>query len=332
MKKILSVTLVLVLLFLSIPTHAYAVVPGEDSFGDINTPPVASTDELFKVRSQLMMSQPVPQAQIDAIDAQLSLLGVEKIPAAEVLHKLGHTAQPQFNIGSTADTEWFSERTIVVVRGQQYEAQIITGMWKNGNSPLTNFTAGANVYRQYSGEHVGLINALQVLANEIATASISEKLPILGDMISIVRTLYDVIKAYREGLTPSSIVEDATYGFSIIMGTTVRIVFVKGMGSPDSMQLLSYVGNHVNYNIQISVPIFTVVNGEQVMRIQNDDNPNTVSSYAFDTSACATFAAENYRLLREGRTDVDKRHEIYNIPMILMDERYTASVPFYLPI
>ena len=286
---------------------------------------------MIKLRAQLLMYPDTTQEQIDAIDEQLLRLGVETITAAEVAHKLGATAHPMFDVESTADTTWTSERFIVIVRGQQYEAQVITGMWENGNSPLNNHTPGCYVNRYYSGMPLGAVNALQVIAGEIATEELVEELPVVGTALTIGKTLYEVVQAYREGVTPLTILEDNSYTFNILMGTTVRIVFVKGVGSPDSMQTLCYVGNHVNYNIQINIPIFTVINGQQIMEMKNDNNYDYSTSSYFDTNLCKSFAADNYRRIREGATDVDKLYQITRIPMELLDAKYVAVVPMDLP-
>lgn len=277
-----------------------------------------------------MLDPNTTQDQIDIIDEQLLKLGVEKISYAEVAQKFDETAQPMHDVESTADTDWFSERIITVIRGVQYETQIITGQWKNMDSPLCEFTPG--VYRQYSGKALGAVNAIQVLADEVTTGTIAEKIPVIGDALTVVTTLYDVYKAYDDTVTPLTVIDDAKFSFNILMGTTVKLVFAKLVGSPDDpYQIQVYMGNQVDYQVYIHTPIFEVQNGEQIMTLHTQCYSDSTKSYAYDTADCINFALENYQDYRAGSTNIDYHQEILTIPIVLLDETYRANVPFTRP-
>lgn len=325
MKKVVSVFLVFALLLLSGPIQINAADEIENE--SITFYPTAeNVDTLFRIRAQLLLDPSTTQDQLDKIDEQLLQLGVEKISPSEVAQKFGNTAQPMYDVESTEDTEWFSERIITVIRGVQYETQIITGQWKNRDSLLCEYTTG--VYRQYSGKMLGVVNAVQVLADKVTTGAIAEKIPIIGDALTVATTLYDVYKAYDDSVTPLTIIDDAEFSFDILMGTTVKLVYAKLVGSPDDpYQVEVYKGNEVNYQVYIHTPIFEVQNGEQIMTLHTQCYSDSSKSYAYDTEDCINFALENYLGYRAGSTNMDYQQEIRTIPIVLLDETYTAIVP-----
>ena len=326
MKKILSVTLVLVLLFLSIPTHAYAVVPGEDSIGTTNEVNSLTIDELFALRAQLLFNPNATDEDFEQINAQLCSLGVVEISAADVVSKIGADVKPLVEVSDTNDTSWYSKETVVVVWGRQYTVQIITGQFKNQNSPLVKTYDGT---RQYNGAQIGAVNAVQVLAEDIVTASISNYIPTVGSFLSASKTLYDVWSEIDSSLSPFSVVEDAAYSFKIQMATTVKLVYAKNTGSPDAgYQILGYVGTRVDYNVGIYIPVYTTENGVPKMEIKSITYSDYSKSYAYDTPDSEHYAANNRRLIDSGATIIYKDHRIIAIPIVIMDQTYRAVVPF----
>lgn len=329
MKRILSLSLVLTLLVFCFNSQANAIIVGEDTIGSVIVS-TTDTDELFRLRAQLLMDPNSTQEQIDTIDAQLLSLGLEKISAIEVAQKLGATAQPMYDVSSTTNTTWFSERRVTVTNGRQYEIQIITGQWNNRNSPLCKYISG--VKRTYSGKAVGAVNALQVLANDVVTSSISNVFPEIGSTLSLATTLYDVRKAYDEGLSPTSIIEDADYSFDILIGTTAKYGFVKSYGAVDEgNQILGYVGNQVNYSVYIDIPIFTNVNGVQTIERKTITYSDSSRSYGFDNDTCVAVAGQNCWLYKNGYSNLDVYHDIYRMSIVLLDTTENIIIPSEFP-
>ena len=68
-------------------------------------------------------------------------------------------------------------------------------------------------------------------------------------------------------------------------------------------------------------------NGEQIMTLHTQCYSDSSKSYAYDTEDCINFALENYLGYRAGSTNMDYQQEIRTIPIVLLDETYTAIVP-----
>lgn len=328
MKKVLSVILSLAFLISCTPVQVDAI----DQISEDTVVSNADTyvDELFNLRAQLLIDPNTTQSEIDKIDSQLLELGVEKISYSEISQKLGLVAQPMYDVTSTTDTSWFSQRRTTVTNGRHYEVQIITGQWNNRNSPLCEYISG--VKRTYSGKAVGAVNALQVLGNSVVTSSISNVFPEIGTALSSITTLYDIRKAYDEGLSPTSIIEDAEYSFDILVGTTAKFGFVKSSGALDEgNQILGYVGNQVNYSVYIDIPVFTNVNGVQTMERETVVYSDSSTSYGFDNDTCVTVAGQNCWLYKNGYSNLDVYHDIYRIPIVLLDTTEYINVPYEFP-
>lgn len=207
--------------------------------------------------------------------------------------------------------------------------QIITGSWINHDSPLVSYQTG--IGKQYSGVAVGAVTALQVLADEVVTAAIG-KLPYIGPVLSGGLTLYDVQQAFVEGLSPTTVLDDAAYSFDILIGTTIKFAFVKYSGALDEgNQILCYVGNEVDYTVYIDVPVFEIVNGERIMYRDTVEYSDSSTSYGYGYDDCRTIAATNFKTYKQGLTPENVYYHIVRIPMLLMDDVYNASIPYEFP-
>lgn len=330
MKKALSIVLVLTILLLSGANPAIALeVTGEDSVSRENFSSAAA-DTLFRLRAQLLLDPNSSQEEIDKIDAQLRSIGVEEISHTDVIRKLGASAQPMYNVTSTENTSWFSQRSITVINGRQYEAQIITGQWKTTGSPLYDFKSGA--VSNFAGKKAGQIKALQALVDEIVSCGIGQ-IPEVGTYLSVGMTLYDIQKAYYEGLTPTTVIDNVSYSFDIYLGTTMKFVFVKYAGALDEgNQVLFYVGTGTEFKVWIDIPVVTVVNGTNHVTRRTLEYIDTVTSEGFHNDECKVIAAENYRLYKLGVTPNDTYYYLRRIPIVLLDTTITVNVPYQPPI
>lgn len=323
MKKFISFALVLTLLFSCGVSQILAVeVSGEDSFMEQISN--QSADELFQRRAELLFDPNATQEDFDNIDAQLRAIGVEELSPAEIAQINGDEVQPLYNVDSTTDTKWYSQRKIAVARGVQYEAQIITGQPNNTNSDL--FNAKVVVKNKASSKKLGAINALQVLVTDVATNAVSTFSPVVGTAYAVSTTLYNMIKGYYEGVTSSTVLSNVKYSFTVATAITVRFAYVKYAGAADDgNQVQCYKGNSVSYTISATIPTLKTTNGTAVADTTTLKFSDTATSYGFDVDTCANIAAENYRLYKAGQTMSDVYYDIVAIPMIVFDTKYTAS-------
>ncbi len=332
MKKTLSFFLAFAFLFCCSPHHVVAVDSGGSIEEEIISDGLSSTqaDELFAIRAQLAQDYENNIAEIEKIDAQLLALGLEIIPGEEVAEKLGVSANPLMDYTSNSDIRWYSERLIVSWYGQRYEIQVITGTPASLSSSLCTKSSG---YRNdSSGKAVSLFNALQVLSNNIVTASASELAPQVGATLSVATTLYDILKAYNSSLSPYSASPNGEYSFSISMSTTLRYAFIKYEGQIDSgNQILGYVGNSVEFAVGINIPYFEEVNGSVIPIVIQKNYSDTVESGLFDTHRCKWVAAQNFWDYKQGVSNFVVYHDIIRVPIVLIDETYYMNPPFAAP-
>lgn len=326
MKKILTILLSIAILLTSSPSVVFAsqingtaiISPG---------PSTGSADALFAIRAQLIRDSVANAEEITKIEAQLSTLGVEKITALEVGEKLGITAHPLYEVYSTSDTSWFSERWVTVWNGQQYEIQIITGQANNSSSPLYVFEDTA--HKNFSGQTAGSINAVQVIAESIHTGSISAVLPTVGTALSVLTTLYDIMKAYDSGLSPFHVIDDADFSADIYLSTTMKFAFAKSYGALDvGNQILVYAGNRVDYSVYIDIPTFIKSDGTSTPCRYTIEKTDYSESYAFNNSKCISESAKNYWNFRQGDTNLAVHHDIREIPFVILDSVYIVDIPY----
>lgn len=329
MRKIMSFALVLVLLITcsSYPTHA--VVPGQDAMNPAIIPDMTNTDELFRLRAELLMDPNATQEQFDRIDAQLLALGAEPISSYEVAKKFGETAQPLYDAVSTSDTEWISQRFVNVYCGKEYDIQIITGQMRNQNatsSPLYSYKNGE--IRKYSGKKIGNVKAIQVLADEVTSATAS-CVPVIGPILSSAITFYDILHAYNDGLSPTSVVDDAECSFDICAISTMRFAFIKYRGNLDEgNQILGYCGTQVDYAVSITFPY---VDENLKPHLETKEYSDTATSYGFNNEAVVAIASKNFFYYKFGQTILDTHYILYTIPIVLLDTTYKMEVPYAHP-
>lgn len=282
---------------------------------------------MFQIKARLSADHDSNANELAKINKQLSDMGFEEITSAEVAAKLG-SSHPMYDAISTSEISWDSVRVNTVYNGQQFEVQIITGTPKGMDSPLLDDDDG--IVRTYSGTQVGLVNALQVLAEDVATSSIS-KIPSVGPVFSTSTTLYEMLKAFSSGISPTSIINtnDKKFSFEIYMTTTMRIAFVKYMGAlDDGNQILAYAGSSVDCRVYVDIPQFTLSENGPSYGRKTIEYFDTVISYAYDFYECRDFAASNYWNYKQGSPTLDIYHHIQIIPVTMLDTVHNARAPY----
>ncbi len=333
-KKLLSVLLIFTITF---SCFAFRVCAADATVSDLN--PYAAiyaetdTDALFQLRATYLLDHEDGQSAIEAIDERLHQLGVEKITSSDVAHlfnNLSSENQPRYTPVSTPGTTWYSQRLINVYNGKEYEVQIITGQMANPqatNSPLYDYIPG--IVKEYTGWQVGLTNALYVAAPDIIVSAGSIYAPAVGSVFSAGLTLYDILMAYQEGLTPTSTLDNAAYSFDIILISTMKFAFIKASGAVDTgNQILGYAGTEVKCAVKINIPR---VSENLVPYYESVEYADTITSYGFDNYAIRAIASQNFWNYKLGYTELDQYYLIHKIPFTLMNSIYYADVPYTHP-
>lgn len=199
-------------------------------------------DYLFYLRSQLELDFEKNMEEILRIDQELQELGVENITYEELLLKAGDVAYPMVDVPTSPSTNWMSRRVMVTYAGQHYELQIIEAVPTSTSSPL--WIDKGIVSHTAAGFIAGTMNVFDA---ELRSAAGS--IPIVGDVITVYNAFAEIAETYDNAFSETTIVESATGVALITLKTHMKYIFVKGYGSADNMQLLSYVGNSVYYMI-----------------------------------------------------------------------------------
>lgn len=285
------------------------------------------------MRATYLLDHEDGQSAIEAIDKRLLQLGVEEISAVEVAHLFDSNPsenQPRYTPISTPGTTWYSQRLINVYNGKEYEVQIITGQMANPqatNSPLYDYTPG--IVKEYTGGLVGLINALHVAAPDIIVSAGSIHDPAVGSVLSAGLTLYDIVMAFEEGLTPTSTLDNGKYSFDITLISTMKFAFIKYSGNLDTgNQILGYAGTEVKCAVNINIPR---VSENLVPYYESVEYADTITSYGFDNYVIRAIASQNFWNYKLGYTNLDQYYLIHKIPFTLMNTIYYADVPYTHP-
>lgn len=212
-------------------------------------------DYLFYLRSQLEVNFEENIEEILRIDQELQELGVETLTNEEIMSKMGNTALPMVEFLTSTLTNWTSRRVMVTYAGQHYDLQIIEGVPTSTSSSL--WKTSAVVSHTAEGFMAGALNVFDAKLQS-AVGSV----PIVGDVVTVYSAFAEIAEMYNNAYSETTIVESATGVAIIDMKTHMKFIFVKGYGSGDNMQLLSYVGNSVYYFITATTSQPFLLNGE----------------------------------------------------------------------
>ena len=212
-------------------------------------------DELFYLRGQLEAKFEENIEEILRIDQELQQLGVETLTNAEVMSKMDNTALPMVELPTSPSTNWTSRRVMVTYAGQHYDLQIIEAVPTSTSSWL--WKTNAVVSHTAEGFMAG---ALSVFDARLRSAVGS--VPIVGGVVTAYDAFAEIAEMHNIAYSETTIVESATGVAIIDMKTHMKFIYVKGYGSGDNMQLLSYVGNSVYYLITSTTSQPFMINGE----------------------------------------------------------------------
>lgn len=194
-------------------------------------------EQLYARRRRLAVDFEENMDEINEIDRELEKLGVETVPAKNLMDKIGiEMASVNQNIPSTSTVRWDSQRIIHVYNGQQIELQIIRGVPISTSSELLKSDNFKVVYPS-------------PLKASLNVASVAVKtglglLPGSGIVFTLAFSLYDMYKRAVDAMKATSTIVSATIGHSISMSSEMMLVYAKYYGSPDEgYQKLVYQGN-----------------------------------------------------------------------------------------
>lgn len=252
----------------------------------------------------------------------------------EVFRYEKNVIHPMYDVSSTEDTIWTSNRYITVTNGQRYEVQLIIGQLRDVDS------MSSPLYMQSGELYEGTVDsagsAFQVVVKDIVTASISNYDPVLGSTVAALFSIQDIWESLDPGLVVS---KNASHAFSVSMVTTMKYAFVKHEGAlDDGNQVLCYVGNKVHYTVSVLVPILIE---DEKGEIITDSKPakvsDTITSHGFETTTihdyCIWIAAQNFWKYKNGQSSfMEVRHEVQVIPYEILNKEYKLSVPIGFPV
>lgn len=332
MKRLISLLLITALLSTCFPSSVYA--------SDISTTPdpispIGSTsDQLFALRAKLLTDPDTVPEDIKKIDQQLLASGVEAISHEEVAEKLGIVDQPMYDVYSTSDTRWFSERFINVWNGQRFEVQIITGQGILEGSPLNRYDM--TYRRSYVSFSAAIGKALQVVIEDIITESIEEISPTTSTVLSSGISMNTLINTFIEEMTTDVTVTNLSFSCHINLATTMRYAFVKYEGAVDEgNQILACESNAVSFTALFVQPTYDVTTGDIVKAdFETVDYYGEVESYGFDVNDCRLIAAETFWTYKNANANFDVMsiyHQMTTIPLVVFNTTYNISVPWEFP-
>lgn len=329
MRRLLSVLMVVFMLAAGV-LQANAVVIGDDVVGTIvhDKEKNDRIDELFALRNRLETDYEANEVQINQIDRELELLGVETLSHAEAQNKLGADVLPMVTVGSTSTTRWTSRRVVVTYNGQQYELQIIEGVPISGSSPLRkNYT---NVDYEAAGVVAGTTNVIKVLGAE-AAGSAAVVGSYLAAGVSTLTLLQDVNHAIEDALSTSTVIDDVTGVAVVSLSVHMKCIFVKPYQTSDyGNQARCYIGSSATYTVSTVSVMDVVVNGElhTYHDVSTGVSDTTTSAYYNDL----TLPARNYYNYKyNGVTNYPENYRVTNVKIRIFGTDRWYAVPSEMP-
>lgn len=284
-------------------------------------------DELFALRCKLEVNFEENIDTIQQIDCRLAELGVENVSQDELLHSIGYDALPAANLDtSDENTQWTSRRTIVTFRGQHYEIQTFEGIPKNKNSFLRSNKVEVRCEAQRitagTTEIVGILGI---------TALGAAAIPEFAAAVTLMDIASSVTGALVENLQPTTVI-DAVDGIALVsISSHMKIIFVKGYGSPDSYQKLGYAGNYSTCTISTLIVEDSEM-GEHGSTAVHDATLNLTttvqSAYFYDY----TIAVQNYyNYYNNPNEPYVCEYTVWNITLNLLGQERNFAVPNGIP-
>ncbi len=291
MKKLIAIFIIVLFMFQCVLFVGAVEMNTQEEFIIHDTAKHERIDELFALRSSLETDFQNNTAQINEIDQELQLLGVEVIPYESIGNSGNNGVQPAASFeGNDSNTQWTSRRMVVTYRGQHYELQIIEGVPLNEDSGLRRNDV------EVSFDASGIVAGATEVIDIIGTTAL-EGIPVIGEFIHGVTLLSMCAEAIGDSFATSTVIENVNGVAMVSFASHIKYVFVKGYGSSDSYQLLGYFGNAVTINISTIMTVDGPVgeHGSLPVHLSDINNYCTVYAEYFDDYTIATKNYYNYR-------------------------------------
>lgn len=252
-------------------------------------------------------------------------LGVEEITYDEVLGKLGVDALPNIDFSSTDTTRWTSRRLVTTYYGQHYELQILEGVPIDIDSPLVR----RDLVVEYNapGGIAGAVEAIKVLG-----LSGAGSIPVIGPILSIGITFYDMYSAVKDNLATTTVIRDIEGTAKVYLTSHMRYILVKPYQTPDvGNQATCYIGSTVSYRVRTSTD-FWYLNDSGELEIEAFDYESveeTASSSYYDDFSVPAKNYHNY--LYNGITEYTYDYSWYEITIRIFGVETDFRAPYEMP-
>lgn len=231
--------------------------------------------------------------EIEEIEKELALLGVEKISISEIDNSI---SMRSVEIPESTNENWYKEEYNYSTGGSPYTLTIITGQAKNKNSVL--WDEGMNVKLTAApGIAAGTADYIRIAATA-ATGTIG----------SIFGTIYDVLSTTISNLTTSTIIQNVESTYRYQCDTVMHYVYVKPINSSLTPRLC-YIYNEVN------VYALGVVDNVKF----NSTTHNSLGTTQYEL--------EDYGLMRSGASNMSNAVNSYN-NTATYQTRFVTTVKF----
>ena len=235
-KKVLAIVMAIVITLTVIPCSVFASEIKEKT---ISEKIATEIEKLYEERAKLALDFDNNADRITAIDKRISQLGAKTVSQDKVDSKIHSEIKNGASINAQipsayGDIQWTSYRTKTNVAGTVYELEIFTGTPSSPNSVLMKTVLN------YSQTPKATYKAAGEFVFSLACAGISSN----PDYAPIVSLVTIAKSALGLATVPSYVtVSGVNCALFTAITTTMKYVFVKYDGSPDSAQILMYQGN-----------------------------------------------------------------------------------------
>lgn len=282
-------------------------------------------DGLFALRNKLELDYDANKTEIDQIDQQLALLGVETVSYGEVFNKLGSDVLPAIGFDSTNTTRWTSRRVVVTYYGQHFELQILEGVPISANSPLRKDAIVVSYARE--GIVAGVTNAIKVIG-----ATAFGGTPVIGELLSIGITAYEALSAIGSSLSSSTVIDNVNGSATISLTTHMKYILVKPYDAIDEgHQATCYIGSSVSYNVTTVSVVDILVDNELVTYHEVNANV-TDSTNSIHYNDYSVPAKTYYDYKYNGITRYNDDYYLRTLTMNIFGTNKTINVPYEIPL
>lgn len=276
-RRIIS-CLLLILLSINGLQHVKAIEMTDNVVVVENSEKHIQVSALLEQRYELCKDYENNEELILDIDARLEQLGVERLSSMDLAEKIGVDASPMVTPKYQQYVDILSERVITVWNGKRYEVQIITCMPNHKDSPLrpsANFEIDTESNKQ--------AQAIQ-FATAVGEGAISLASGGVADAISHVFTAYNVLSAYSNLVTPTTVVSGVDNAIGkISLSIIEKYFFIKNEGSPDTgYQIEACVTNKIEYEAKVLYEGDILVDGVSVASVDCLSFGSTIYGQYYD--------------------------------------------------